>query len=220
MRINLQTKEGATMKKLKYIALTIGLICLPMLASSQHSMTEGESHSDLKAEQSYNAESLYHMPAKWTNQDGETIRLADYSGRPLMLVMFYGQCTGTCPVLMQRTWKLYSMLDNRIRDQLQVLAVSFDTENDTPEALKTYAEYEQLDIPGWNFVTARHTDVRELAMLLGVQYRQRSDGHYEHSNLITVLDEEGKIAVRTEGITGGLDQAASEIKELIKPDLQ
>lgn len=203
---------------MKNLVLLFGLLILPVLASSQHTM-----HMDdpaLDAAKTYHAESLYHVDAEWTNQDGESIRLADYQGQPLILVMFYGQCTGTCPVLIQRTWKLYSEIDEKIRDEVQVLAVSFDYKNDTPEALKTYAEYEQLDIPGWNFVTAQHADIRQLAMLLGIQYRERSDGHFEHSNLITVLDAEGKIVLRSEGITGELSGTATEIEGLFKSDLQ
>lgn len=203
---------------MKNLVLLLGLTILPVLASSQHTMRMDD--SGLDAAESYHTESLYHMDAEWTNQDGESIRLADYQGQPLILVMFYGQCTGTCPVLIQRTWKLYSEIDEDIRDKVQVLAVSIDTKNDTPEALKTYAEYEQLDIPGWNFVTAQHADIRQLAMLLGVQYRERSDGHFEHSNLITVLDSEGKIAVRSEGISGELSSVALEIEELLKRTLQ
>jgi protein SCO1/2 len=121
---------------------------------------------------------------------------------------------------MQRTWKLYSEIADEIRGKVQVLAVSFDYKNDTPEALKAYATYEQLNIPGWNFVTAQQTDIRELAMLLGVQYRERSDGHFEHSNLISALDAQGKIAVRSEGITGDLTDTALAIEELFKADLQ
>jgi protein SCO1/2 len=57
-------------------------------------------------------------------------------------------------------------------------------------------------------------------MLLGVQYRERSDGHFEHSNLISALDAQGKIAVRSEGITGDLTDTALAIEELFKADLQ
>ena len=208
------------MKTMTLYFLLIGISILPELVSSQHSMSMDGENSTLSAKETYHAESLYQMPVEWTNQDGKTIRIADYEGEPVILVMFYGRCTGTCPVLIQRTWKLYNQLDKQVREKVEVLAVSFDTENDTPEALKAYAKQEQLDIPGWNFVTARRSDIRELAMLTGVQYRQRSDGHYEHSNLITVLDGTGKIAVRSEGVTGGLESAADEIEALVKPELQ
>lgn len=99
---------------------------------------------------------------------------------------------------------------------MNVLAVSFDPENDTPDVLKAYAEYEQLDIPGWHFVTAEPAKIRELAMLLGVQYSKKSNGHYAHSNLVTVLDGNGKIAQRVEGLGRNMAPAATWINERFK----
>ena len=206
------------MKTLGFTLLISTLAMLPALVTGQHNMM-GEEHN-LNASDTYHTESLYQVPSEWITQDGETTVLADFQGKPLMVVMFYGRCTGTCPVLIQRTWKLYSELNPEIRENVQVLAISFDHKNDTPEALKRYAVQEKLDIPGWTFATGNETDIRELAMLLGVQYRERSDGHYEHSNLITTLDAEGNIAVRTEGVTGDLSDAVTAIEGLIKTDLQ
>lgn len=204
------------MTYLKQITLLFVIVLLPVIASSQHMMD----NPSLEAAEITHSESLYHMAAEWTNQNGKSVQLDDFHGKPLMVVMFYGQCTGTCPVLIQRTWKLYNELGKSARDRLQVLAVSFDYKNDTPEALKAYAESEQLDLPGWNFVTGQHSDIRELAMLLGVQYRERSDGHFEHSNLITVLDGDGRIAVQNEGITGELKSTASAIEDIFEAEVQ
>lgn len=133
------------MRNMKYLILLFGLIILPVIASGQHTMNMDD--SGLDAATTYHAESLYHLDAEWTNQNGDSNRLADFQGKPLKLVMFYGQCTGTCPMLFQRTWKLYSEIEKEIRDKVQVLAVSFDYNYDTPEALKAYAKYEHLDIP-------------------------------------------------------------------------
>lgn len=117
-------------------------------------------------------------------------------------------------MLIQRTWKLYSSLNEVTQEKVNVLAVSFDYKNDTPEALKEYAKYEHLDLPRWHFVTADQTDIRQLATLLGVQYRERSDGHFDHSNLITVLDQYGNINHRIEGIIGELADDITFIDDL------
>lgn len=206
------------MKNIIYTLVISIFATLPVLVQAQHNMSQDR--HNLNASDTYHAESLYQVPSEWVNQDGETTVLADFKGKPLMIVMFYGRCTGTCPVLIQRTWKLYGELAPETKENVQVLAISFDHKNDTPEALKQYAIQEKLDIPGWTFVTGNETDIREMAMLLGVQYRERSDGHYEHSNLITTLDKDGKIALRTEGVTGDLGNAVTAIEELIKPVLQ
>ncbi|MDZ7689625.1 MAG: SCO family protein [Balneolaceae bacterium] len=134
--------------------------------------------------------------------------------------MFYGNCTQVCPILIQDTWRLFSMLAEADRATVHVLAITFDTENDTPEVLHEYAEYEQLNIPGWHFLSSEPANVRTLAMLLGVQYSKKSDGHFAHSNLVTVLDGQGRIAKRVEGLNQTMDEAAETIRSIIDKNVK
>ncbi|MEX0681420.1 MAG: SCO family protein [Balneolales bacterium] len=203
---------------IKLLLLTLAGL-LPLQLFAQHEISTHTPVS-LEAVNVPHEQSLFHVQTEWINQDNEALVLGDFAGQPLVVVMFYGQCTGTCPVLIQRTWNLYKQLDQQVKEQMQVLAVSFDYRNDSPKALKEYAEREQLDIPNWSFVTADHSSIRELAMLLGVQYRERNDGHFEHSNLITVLDDEGKIAVRISGLQASLDEAVTNIEHIAKEKFQ
>lgn len=191
-------------------ALVAGLIIWAEAGMAQ------SSDKTLDALEINHTHSLHQVNLNWTNQNNEQVKLKDFKGSPVIVVMFYGQCTGTCPVLIQRTWNLYTEIDEASREQVKVLAISFDYENDTPDALKTYAEYEQLDLPNWHFVTAPHRNIREMAMLLGVQYRQRSDGHFEHSNLITILDGEGRVSERVEGLMGDLSEPAAKLMGMVE----
>jgi len=159
--------------------------------------------------------SLYHLDAQWTDHRNETYSLSDFSGKPVIVVMFYGNCTQVCPILIKDAWRLYSSIDKSMSNSVNVLAVTFDTENDTPEVLHEYAEYEQLNIPGWHFMTSEQANVRSLAMMLGVQYTKKSDGHFAHTNLITVLDKQGRIAKRIEGLNQPMEKAAEEIKSIM-----
>ncbi|WP_020402566.1 SCO family protein [Gracilimonas tropica] len=180
-------------------------------AMAQHGGHMGHQQEALKAGDIHPDHSLYHLDAEFVDHRKAALSLDDFKGEPVIIVMFYGNCTQVCPILIQDAWRLYSSLDNSAQAKTNVLAVSFDTENDTPEVLKNYAEYEQLDLPKWHFVTGKHTDIRMLATLLGVKYQKTGDGNFAHSNLITVLDIEGKIAKRVEG----LNQPVSEAAELI-----
>jgi protein SCO1/2 len=51
-------------------------------------------------------------------------------------------------------------------------------------------------------------------MMLGVQYRERSDGMFEHSNLVTVLDTKGQIGKRIEGLGQPMEEASAYIKSV------
>jgi len=214
------------MKFLKVTLITILVLsATAVTAAAQHSQGDGHDHGhehdmeqmqQLDSDAISHSESLHQVPTTWINQNSDTVQIKDFAGQPLIVVMFYGKCTETCPMLIQRTWKLYSSLSEETQGKLNVLAVSFDYKNDTPDALKEYAEYEQLDLPGWHFVTADQTDIRQLATLLGVQYRERSDGHFDHSNLITILDNYGNISRRIEGIIGDLDEDIHFIESLTR----
>jgi protein SCO1/2 len=214
------------MKLLKAALITfLVLSASAVTTTAQHSQEDGHDHGqmddmkqmqELDSEAINHSESLHQVPTNWINQNSESLQIKNFAGQPLILVMFYGKCTETCPMLIQRTWKLYSSLSEETQEKINVLAVSFDYKNDSPEALKEYAEYEQLDLPGWHFVTADQTDIRQLATLLGVQYRERSDGHFDHSNLITVLDKFGNINHRIEGIIGDLVDDIKFIESLVQ----
>ncbi|MGN8226807.1 SCO family protein [Gracilimonas sp. BCB1] len=183
---------------------------MPVMAQHHH----GGSAS-LKAEK-VPEHSLYHLKAEWTTHRNESVTLRQFKGQPVIVVMFYGNCTQVCPILIRDTWRLYNSVDESMRGSVNVLAVSFDRENDSPEVLRKYAEYEQLNIDGWHFVTAKETDIRSLAMMLGVQYVKQGNGEFAHSNLVSVLDAEGKVAVRVEGLNQPMASAALKIENMLK----
>ena len=211
------------LKAMSFLVLMLSVSAFTVSAQHHHGDGHDHDHShdmeqmkELDSDKVSHSESLHQIPTTWINQNSEAIQIKDFAGQPLIVVMFYGKCTETCPMLIQRTWKLYSSLSEETQKIINVLAVSFDYKNDTPDALKEYAEYEQLDLPEWHFVTAEQTDIRQLAALLGVKYRERSDGHFDHSNLITVLDPFGNISRRIEGIIGDLDDDIKFIESLVQ----
>ena len=57
--------------------------------------------------------------------------------------------------------------------------------------------------------------MRELAALLGVKYKQEAGGMFAHSNLITVLNQEGEIVHQRAGLKGGLDETVAALTALV-----
>ena len=199
--------------------ITLLIIVLGMCSQNvngQHSGHMNHQREAMQAGEIHPDHSLYHLAADFTDHRSKVLQLDDFRGEPVIIVIFYGNCTQVCPILIQDTWRLYSSLEKSAQAKTKVLAVSFDTENDTPEVLKDYAEYEQLDLPNWHFVTGKHTDIRMLATMLGVKYQQTRNGHFAHSNLITILDKEGKITHRMEGLNQPMEQAINVLEEILK----
>ena len=163
-------------------------------------------------------DSIYHLGTAWTDQHGDLVRLAEFAGESVIVTMFYGNCTTACPLLLHRARTLQTELGT----PLPVLAVSFDPDTDTPEAMRTYAAqrgFDQGTLGAWHFLSASPASIRTLATMLGVQYQRRGDGHFDHSNLIAVLDAEGVVRVRTEGTSPEVANVVEEVRAagLVRP---
>lgn len=196
-----------------FLTLAIALLITdgPLLGQNHHM-----NHNALSAAPVESEHSVYHLRDSWTDHRGREFKLADLQGKPVVVVMFYGNCTQVCPILIRDARRVFEAVDSRLRKEISVLAVTFDPENDTPEVLQEYAEQKGLDIPQWQFVTGEPATIRKLAMMLGVQYAEKSDGHFSHSNLVTVLDRKGRILQRIEGLNQPVQEAAEKIEKQLQ----
>ncbi|MEO7066060.1 MAG: SCO family protein [Rhodanobacter sp.] len=149
-------------------------------------------------------DSVYQLNVQLTNQDGQVQTLAARRGRPQLVTMFYTSCTMVCPMIIDTIKMTRKALDEPARDQLDMLAVSFDPANDDVATLRQYADTRKLDTKHWTLARTEPQAVLQLAALLGVQYRQLPDGEFNHSSTLILLDAEGRIVARTD-VIGRLD---------------
>src|SRR5690606_20626551 len=153
---------------------------------------------------------LYQHDAVWTSDAGEPFALATLRGRPVVLTMFFASCGYACPVLVSDMQRLRELLPAEVRDETRFVLVSFDTERDTPEALREFRERSTLD-EAWVLLRGDDTAVQELAMLLGIKFKRDANGQFSHSNLLTILDAEGEITHRRNGLMGDVSEAARAV---------
>lgn len=151
--------------------------------------------------------SLYQLDATWTNDAGGAVSLSSFRGQPVILAMFFASCEYACPVLVSDIQRLRAQLPAADAARTRVVLVTFDTERDTPAALRAFRERSGLDA-NWTLLRGEETAVQELAMLLGVKFRREARGQFAHSNLFTLLNAEGEIAHQTLGLMGDVSPAA------------
>lgn len=69
----------------------------------------------------------------------------------------------------------------------------------------------------WTLLNGDESSILELAALLGVKYKKTSTLDYAHSNIITILNEEGKVAYQQVGLgtdaTQTLDVILREVSQ-------
>lgn len=170
---------------------------------------------EMKAAAPLSARSLYQLDAKWTDDANREVTLAAWRGRPVVLAMMFASCEYACPVLVDDIKRLRATLPDEIRARAQIVLVSFDVARDTPPALRAFRERMQLDA-GWSLLRGEANAVQELAMLLGVKFKQDARGQFAHSNLITILNPEGEIAHQHAGLMGDMSQAAKMVANLAR----
>lgn len=157
--------------------------------------------------------SLYQLESVWTSDAGREVKLGVFRGRPQVVALFFSHCEFACPILVHDMKRIEAALPVDLRDKVDFLLVSIDTERDTPTALHTYRARQELPLKNWSLLTGNADDVRELAALLGVNYQQDARGQFAHSNLITLLNKEGEIAYQLQGLNQRVDDLVAALRK-------
>jgi protein SCO1/2 len=126
--------------------------------------------------------------------------------------MGYTSCGYACPMLVQDMKKIASRLPEGT--PARYVLVSMDPERDTPEKLRAFRDAHGLG-DDWTLLTGTAEDVRTLAALLGIRYRPEESGAIAHSNVVTVLDRDGVVAVQQEGLGTDSTPAVAAIQRAL-----
>jgi protein SCO1/2 len=156
--------------------------------------------------------SVYELDAHWRDQDGRDRAPGSLRGRVQVVAMVYTNCTHTCPAIVAELKRLEAALDPIERTRVGFLLVSLDPERDTPAQLKAFATSMRLDPSTWTLLTGDANTVREMAALLGIRYRAEADAQISHSNTYLVLDTDGRIVHRQDGVGSGTGPALARIR--------
>jgi len=158
--------------------------------------------------------SIYQLESKWTSDVGREIQLRVLRGKPQVLVMFYASCQWACPLLVHDLKQIETALPEKLRDEVRFVLVSFDSKRDTVERLHAYRKMHELSTKNWTLLRGNPDDVRELAAVLGVNYREDLLGQFAHSNVITILNRDGEIAQQNQGLNQGPEAALEALAKL------
>ncbi len=163
-------------------------------------------------------DSVYQLQVPMVDQDGKNFDFASLRGEPRLITMFYTSCPYMCPLIIDTARMTERELDAKQRAKLFVLMASFDAKRDDPAALKAQAEKRKINTGRWTLARTDAANVRKLAAILGIQYRQLDDGEFNHTSVLILLDAEGRIAARSE-IMGKIDpEFITAIKAVLDRD--
>jgi protein SCO1/2 len=114
--------------------------------------------------------------------------------------MFYTNCDYVCPMLFEAIKNVEAQLPADARNRLQIGLITVDPARDDVLALKKIAVQRAGDSARWRLYRTHTADVRKIAGILGVQYRALSNGEFNHSTVMILLDRQGVELERTDNI--------------------
>lgn len=150
-------------------------------------------------------DSIYQLPLRLTDQDGASRDWRHLRGKPRLVSMFYTSCAYICPLIVESGKAVERGLAPQQRARLGIVLVSMDPARDTPAALRKIVDERKLDTTRWTLAAPPRDDVRSVAGVLGIKYRQLADGEFNHTSALVLVDAEGRILARTERVGSRLD---------------
>lgn len=180
-----------------WLALFVMLVLLTFVATSCTSRPTAKAPAPervARGADDADAFSVYDLGGAWRDQHGAARSLAGWRDTPVLLAMIYTHCSATCPLAVAELKRIAAL-----NPDAHFVLVSLDPARDDVHRLATYATERGLDPARWTLLTGSDADVRDLAATLGVRYRQVTPDDLAHSNLITLLDREGRIARQSSG---------------------
>jgi len=195
-------------------ALTLALVCVPMLAqvSSYGDKTEGENTGDQlpkilqKVQVTQHLNEQLPLNAQFVDDTGATVTLGKYfdGKHPAIVTAVYYNCPMLCSEEMDGLVSALMMVHLVPGKDFQVVAVSIDP-SETPALaakkkafyLKRYGHPETAD--GWHFLTGQRPAIDALTNAIGFGYERvpGPDGtmsQFAHASSIEIATPQGKLA--------------------------
>jgi len=144
------------------------------------------------------SDSVYQLDVQLLDQAGNRQPWSAQRGKPRLVAMFYTSCQYICPLIVDSGKAIEHQLTPAERKRIGITLISMDPVRDTPKALAAVVAKRKLDTRRWTLASPRKDDVRQVAGVLGVRYRELADGEFNHTSALVLLDAEGRVLARTE----------------------
>ena len=136
------------------------------------------------------------------DQSGQVVQSARFRGKQIMLNFIFSRCPDPkmCPAALVRMVSAQRLAREAGVTNLELVSITLDPAYDTPGVLKEFAEQRGIDTSNFSFLTGPENAIRDLLTQFGVIAQFQGD-ILQHTLTTLLIDENGKIAHRTDGST-------------------
>lgn len=130
-----------------------------------------------------------------TDQDGRPFQLSQLQGKVALLFFGYTLCPDACPSTLARLTRTYSLLGPEFREDVVTVFVSVDSGRDTPQTLKEYLKYFNINAIG---LSGPKAQIDPIVASYGARYEFTDSGSaagylVNHSTDLYLIDHQGEV---------------------------
>lgn len=203
---------------LVYISLVFGLLFSMVLTADSEPKSRGsiQKFQYKKAlEESQNAIGNRLSNFRLTDASGRGMTLHELHGKPLVLSLIYTSCYQICPMT---TRHLASVVEKARKtlghDKFAVALLGFDSQFDSPQAMKHFARKQGVEDANWVLLSADDKTIPALTKELGFLFFTSPNG-FDHMVQATVIDAEGVIYRQVYGEVFNTPLLIEPLKDLL-----
>ena len=146
--------------------------------------------------------------------EGE-VRISDYRGKPLLVSLIYTSCYYSCSVFTRYLGEIVDVAREALGEgSFSVVTIGFDAVNDSPGRMALYASGQDIDMPGWSFLSGDVETLQALTSELGFTYAASPKG-FDHMAQVSVIDANGVIYRQVYGDRFEPPALVEPLKELV-----
>lgn len=124
---------------------------------------------------------------------GQPVALGSFRDRPLLVTLVYTACSDVCPTIIESLHPAVEAAQEALgRDSFAVVTVGFDTRDDTPMRMRSFARERGVSLPNWHFLSGSSESIAALSRSVGFTFYP-SAGGFDHMAQVSVIDGRGRL---------------------------
>ena len=191
------------------------VLAAPCVAQAENIQEAAAYDADSAIQKSQAAVGKELQDFELTDSHGQAVSLSDYQGKPLLVSLIFTSCHHVCPAITKHLASAVEAARDALgEDSFRVITVGFDTPVDTPDAMRVFANQQDIDDPDWDFLSASAETMAGLVESIGFVYFPSPRG-FDHVNKVTVVDRDGVVYRQVYGAAFDLPWLVEPLKELV-----
>ncbi len=154
------------------------------------------------------------------NQEGEDVKLSELNKDKIMIADFiFTNCDTVCLPMTANMAELQREINKAgLQKEVQLVSISIDPEQDTPETLTEYSKRHSADYSNWTFLTGYTRE--EIESFANVSFKTpaskvEGSNQFVHATSFFLVGESGTLLNKYEGVSDPpFEEIIQDIKKL------